>query len=451
MGIILFFDDWKILSRTGMERKQGNPCMEEDSVFEDEKTEGAWNYPVVWKDTEKNKWLAIYGQALPFAYDEKAGFCIKTVEFYRLVSSDGIHWKRSSRTPVFSREDGDIEAARIDGGPIYYDLQESDESKKLKLLYRLFDANGTPQERIAYSQDGKVWTTEILKGKNIFHSPASIFYNREEKKYYISNWFHVHDRRIAFYATKDFKKVEDPIYVLQSDGEDDCAAETYALLVFPYENIYIGLLWMFHGDTKEIKVNRLKGYMDCQLVYSYNGKNFQRVFHKPFIARNSRGKHAGGSVFPTSIVVNDDEIFIYASGSKGEMFKYQEECDAALFRYNMRKDGFAYLTSYTTGEVCTKAVKFYGDKFDLNICAPYGVVKLQILNEDGKIIEGMSYEECTCKSIDSVEWSPTWNGGKTIADIKNQVVFIEIEISNGEIYAIRGDFDVLGANYIKLE
>ena len=45
--------------------------------FEDEKTEGAWNYPVVWKDTEKNKWLAIYGQALPFAYDEKAGFCIK--------------------------------------------------------------------------------------------------------------------------------------------------------------------------------------------------------------------------------------------------------------------------------------------------------------------------------------------------------------------------------------
>lgn len=136
---------------------------------------------MVWKDTEKNKWLAIYGQALPFAYDEKAGFCIKTVEFYRLVSSDGIHWKRSSRTPVFSREDGDIEAARIDGGPIYYDLQESDESKKLKLLYRLFDANGTPQERIAYSKDGKVWTTEILKGKNIFHSPASIFYNREEK------------------------------------------------------------------------------------------------------------------------------------------------------------------------------------------------------------------------------------------------------------------------------
>ena len=63
----------------------------------------------------------------------------------------------------------------------------------------------------------------------------------------------------------------------------------------------------------------------------------------------------------------------------------------------------------------------------------------------------MSYEECTCKSIDSVEWSPTWNGGKTIADIKNQVVFIEIEISNGEIYAIRGDFDVLGAKYIKLE
>ena len=40
---------------------------------------------------------------------------------------------------------------------------------------------------------------------------------------------------------------------------------------------------------------------------------------------------------------------------------------------------------------------------------------------------------------------------KTVNSLKGQVVFLEIEITNGELYAIRGDFDVLGANYIKLE
>ena len=64
---------------------------------------------------------------------------------------------------------------------------------------------------------------------------------------------------------------------------------------------------------------------------------------------------------------------------------------------------------------------------------------------------GMSYEECTYKCIDLIEWTPVWISNKTVNSLKGQVVFLEIEITNGELYAIRGDFDVLGANYIKLE
>lgn len=217
------------------------------------------------------------------------------------------------------------------------------------------------------------------------------------------------------------------------------------------EDMYIGLLWMFHGDAGETKLNRLMGYMDCQLVYSYNGKIFQRICHRPFIARSRQGEHGGGSVFPTSVVEDKNHIYIYGSGSKGEMFRYQEEKDAALLRYSLRKDGFAYLATESTGDICTKALRFYGEKLYLNVCAPYGVIKVRILNEDGKEMEGMSYEECTYKCIDLIEWTPVWISNKTVNSLKGQVVFLEIEITNGELYAIRGDFDVLGANYIKLE
>ena len=151
------------------------------------------------------------------------------------------------------------------------------------------------------------------------------------------------------------------------------------------------------------------------------------------------------------VVEDKNHIYIYGSGSKGEMFRYQEEKDAALLRYSLRKDGFAYLATESTGDICTKALRFYGEKLYLNVCAPYGVIKVRILNEDGKEMEGMSYEECTYKCIDLIEWTPVWISNKTVNSLKGQVVFLEIEITNGELYAIRGDFDVLGANYIKLE
>ena len=104
-----------------------------------------------------------------------------------------------------------------------------------------------------------------------------------------------------------------------------------------------------------------------------------------------------------------------------------------------------------TGNVCTKALQFYGERLCLNVCAPYGTVKVRMLDESGQVIEGMSYEECTCKKINLVDWTPKWTGGRKLSDLKEQVVFLEIEITNGELYAIRGDFDVLGANYIKME
>lgn len=50
MGIIYFFDDWKILRRTRMNRKMGTPVLCKESILEDVKTEGVWNYPTVWKD-----------------------------------------------------------------------------------------------------------------------------------------------------------------------------------------------------------------------------------------------------------------------------------------------------------------------------------------------------------------------------------------------------------------
>ena len=85
------------------------------------------------------------------SYDERAGFCIKTVELYRATSEDGIHWKSDCENPVFSREiDLGMDEpglSRIDGGPVFYDEKERNEHKRLKLLYRFFDTKMCIRDR----------------------------------------------------------------------------------------------------------------------------------------------------------------------------------------------------------------------------------------------------------------------------------------------------------------
>ena len=124
------------------------------------------------------------------------------------------------------------------------------------------------------------------------------------------------------------------------------------------------------------------------------------LIHIQMCIRDSsrQGEHGGGSVFPTSVVEDKNHIYIYGSGSKGEMFRYQEEKDAALLRYSLRKDGFAYLATESTGDICTKALRFYGEKLYLNVCAPYGVIKVRIpvsythlYWEGGKLIYEVEY------------------------------------------------------------
>ena len=49
-----------------MNRKMGTPVLCKESILEDVKTEGVWNYPTVWKDITTGKWVAIYGGCAPF-------------------------------------------------------------------------------------------------------------------------------------------------------------------------------------------------------------------------------------------------------------------------------------------------------------------------------------------------------------------------------------------------
>lgn len=463
MGTIFFFDDWKLLERQNSVRCTGQPKWDQNAVLVDRRTEGAWNYPTVFREAD-GTWTALYGGTQEHSFDEISGFHIKSVELLIAQSADGRHWKTvpqyhawesEAENCVFNKNTGHVNTrsaqCRIDCGPVFHDLWDVNSSRRFKLLFRDFDENGKATERLAVSGDGKTWRIEkqLTSLPYLMHSPTPCYYCQQSGKYVVVNRFSLHDRRIAFYETPDFVQFQPPVLVLQADSEDVMLAETYAMPVFLYENIYIGFLWMFHPHRNDVRTNRLIGTVDSCLCYSYDGRSFQRCGHQPFIKLNEPGEFAGGCIFPCSLIEDGDSLRIYSSGAKGEMFAFQEEDDAALLLHTLRKDGFAYLQTTGYGWIRTRCLRFYGNDLRINVNASYGCVRGRLLAEGGQPVPGFDYEQSLKICRDDIDAVLSWECG-SFQTLYGHSVFLELELYNCRVYAIRGDFDVYSAGDNKL-
>lgn len=473
MRTIFFFDDWRLQNRDNMVRRLGKPTWIPEATLEDDLTEGTWNYPTVWYDKEADQWRALYCGAAPHSlYPDKprTRFLRSQVLMYA-QSPDGIHWEKPDLTketksigrlrpnqvfwadiPLHPEGRG---GARIGGGPVYYDEREPDPKRKLKYLYCYVSEDGKSEQRLATSPDGIHWRVEdIIWGKrDKLDSPFGLFYNKHRDCYVIINRLNEGDRRVAFIQTKDFQTFSRPDLIIHPDPEDPPLVQFYGMPVFSYEDIYIGLLWRLHTDpAEEIGIVKTFGHMDCSLTYSYTGWVFNRCFHQAFIPLNKRGEHGGGCVYTASMVCKDDKIRFYSGGSKAEHFRNQELNDAALMLHTLRKDGFCYLESYATrGKIITKALIFKKDDLRLNVCVPYGSIRVQVLDQSAKPIEGFTYQDAISFTGDEVEHRPGWKSGKRLNQLAGKPVYLEIEITEGAIYAIRGEFDPVGEGLIVQE
>ena len=118
------------------------------------------------------------------------------------------------------------------------------------------------------------------------------YWNPHSNSYFISLRPHLADRRQALSETKDWKDFSPPVLLMQPDAQDTASSLFYGMPVIQYEQIFIGLLWIYHTDpiikwndkfqgllemNKGDDLSRVMGKIDCQLTYSLNGLHFQRT------------------------------------------------------------------------------------------------------------------------------------------------------------------------------
>lgn len=230
-------------------------------------------------------------------------------------------------------------------------------------------------------------------------------------------------RCVGFTATTDFAHWPSAQLILAPDRDDDRwttqpgqRTEFYGLCGFPYESAYLGFLWIFrvtdgHND----------GPIYPELVSSRDGMHWTRPDAReggriPLIALGADGEWDRGMIFtPSQPVVAGDTIKLWYGGMDITHGGPDAEAHGAIGLATLRKDGFASLDAmHRAGVVTTKPLLHLRGALHVNAQANDGVLRVEVLTADGKVVPGYDQASCHALCSDGVDQVVTWNARREL-------------------------------------
>ena len=449
MHTVLFFDDCSLQRRVNMERHVGRAALVQQGAFVDPHADTAWGYPTVLSPgADRERWLCYYQGRV-----QGAG----TLQLLA-ASDDGIEWEPVDLSGKVALQERAVPHQLVEPSGEWCCVFE-DERASAHERYKALRS----RSRLALSADGIHWVYRESAPWSPLNADPGFFayWNPYRGRYVISLRPRWADRRVAVIETADWQTFTDAEWCLQPDALDTPCARIYGMPVWPYEGMFVGLIWLFRTDPvvdisdkylggiidvdtlHDEEHARMLGKIDAQLVYSPNGWHFQRTLRTSPLPEAAPGEHGSGCVYPTSMVVNDGRIHIYSSASQGEHAQILERQDSAILVHTLRLDGFVYLEpAGGTGEVITQIVLWKGGELRVNVMAPHGQALMQITDQDGEPLAGYRYQDCVPFTGDTTAWIPRWRDERTMATLDKRTVRIGLRLINGRLFALRGEFEL---------
>jgi hypothetical protein len=127
------------------------------------------------------------------------------------------------------------------------------------------------------------------------------------------------------------------------------------------------------------------------------------------------------------------ELSMYASEG------YYEGSDSRLRRFSYRADGFVSARGGPKGgSLITEAVAYSGRQLELNFATrPGGSIRVALLNERGRRIEGYTLEDCDPLQGDSLNKTVVWKGKRGVGQALRWGVKIQFEVKKADLYSFR--------------
>jgi len=396
----------------------------------------------------ESKGVAIYGTAM---YDEDEGMFKM---WYRAIddtcyvcyatSADGFTWQKPilnvmpHRGSTANNIVWGSHSFYIDGFAVYKDPREEDPAR----LYKMLTYKGHRGFAAMVSPDGIHWSGPV-------NDPAahdtgdviSMYYDSGLGKYValLKRRFVYQDpdgaekrkraRLVSF--SDDFTHWSEPQFSLVPDEQDPASTEFYSHVAFMYEGMRIGYISNFLVETERI---------DSQLCYSRDGHKWERYRERiPFLPNGPEGTLDAGMLIPgaSDLIVRDGRLWIYYFGANvdhaGRM--YGDELKYGIGLARLRLDGFVSADADADGgTLTTKAIVCSGRTLRVNVDAPRGEVRAELLDEAGEPIEGYDLACCLPYTGDSISAPLMWHGRGTEGLI-DRPVRIRFDLKNAQLYS----------------
>jgi hypothetical protein len=429
VGRQLFVDDFLIASTTLTRTHHRptyfakNPVLTGGMVFSD----GVWYDP---QDQLFKMW-----------YLTKGGTAYAT-------SKDGLAWDR----PNLDVRKGTnlVQTSPRDSSTVWLDLLEKDPKKR----YKMFRSYSRPQIKswclwVHFSADGIHWTDGAPTGS--CGDRTTVFYNpfRRVWVYSLRHGWGVPRRRRYWEARGDVVKEAQwgansaPPMWCGADNLDPprkdykITPELYNLDGVAYESIVLGLFTIWRGQFPE----RPKPNEVC-VGYSRDGWNWTRPDRRGFLpVSETKGDWNWGNVQSAGgcCLVVGDRLHFYCSGrGNGNV--------TALA--TLRRDGFASMDAGTQeGTLTTRPVRFGGRHCFVNVDAPKGELRVEVLDQAGKPVAPFTRGNCAPIRADRTAQAVRWQGADDLKAVAGKPVALRFHLTNGRLYAFWVSPEATGASH----
>jgi len=216
------------------------------------------------------------------------------------------------------------------------------------------------------------------------------------------------------------------------------AADThlYTNQIEPYyraPHIYVGFPTRFIQDRGQITEGL---FMSSRDGLHFN--RFEESFIRPGLNPNKWGNRCNYTWYglietPSDIEGAPPEISIFTDE------KYYSGKPVSTRRHTVRLDGFVSMRAgMSGGEVITQPIIFSGSGLEVNVStSAAGSMRIAILDEDSKAIDGFLLEDADLFFGDTVEHTVTWKDSSDVSKLEGQPIRLRFVLHDADVYSFK--------------
>jgi hypothetical protein len=238
--------------------------------------------------------------------------------------------------------------------------------------------------------------------------------------------------------------------------------QLYNLDCVAYESLMLGMFTIWRGDARKVDTPEAKAMSEqgrpkinevC-IGFSRDGWQWSRPERRAFYGvSEKRGDWNWGNVQSTGgcCLVVGDQLYFYVSGRAGKSFPGSTENDAggSTGLAILRRDGFASMDadSKDEGTLTTRPVRFSGKHLFVNLDAPDGDVRVEVLDEKGVVMEPFSLANCVATKGDKTLEEVRWKGTADLKSVAGKTVQFRFHVRNGRLFSFWVSPEASGASH----